>query len=235
MNIPSEFLPVVEWWEKDGKQTVTYLAIAAVLVGGWYAWKGQRAAKLAAASQSFVSAYTAEELEDAVSKFSGTPTEGALRLRLAKNYFDAGRVQEAYDLYGALEGKAPDGLEDVPVVGKAQCLEALGKFAEAAKAFDAFTESKPNSYLALTAKLGAARALAQAGDRAKALERLAALKESVKDDEISKMRVESTEDCVKRYEKREEMAPKAEAATVEEKPVDEAAKSEEKPVEEAAK
>ena len=58
--------------------------------------------------------------------------------------------------------------------------------------------------LALTAKLGAARSISQAGDRAKALERLEALKTAVGDDELAKSRVDTTIELVKRYEKRAE-------------------------------
>ena len=55
-----------------------------------------------------------------------------------------------------------------------------------------------------TRKLGSARCIAQAGDRAKAIEALEALKTSVGDDELAKSRVESTIQIVKRYEKRAE-------------------------------
>ena len=59
------------------------------------------------------------------------------------------------------------------------------------------------SFLALTAKLGSARCVAQGGDRAKALETLEALKATL-EDELDKSRIESTIELVKRYEKRAE-------------------------------
>lgn len=195
-----ELVPLVEWWEKDGKQTVTWLLVAAVAVGGWYGWKNHRAAVKAAASDAVVNAYTTEEIEEAVSKFSGTATAGALKLRLAKSYFDNGRYEEALAQYEALDGQAPDGFADVPAVGKAQCLEALKKFDEARAAFDAFVQASPNGYLTLTAQLGAARCLAQAGKRDEALKRLAALKDAAKGDEIAQARVEATETLVTRFE-----------------------------------
>ena len=203
-----ELLPLVEWWEKDGKSTVIWLLVAAVAVGGWYGWKNHKAAVKAAASDALVSAYTTEEIEDAVAKFSGSATEGALKLRLAKNYYDAGRYEEALAQYETLVGNAPDGFADIPVVGKAQCLEALGKFDEAAKAFDAFAEASPKNYLTLTAQLGAARCFAQAGDKTKALARIDALKAANKDDELSKARIEATESAIKRFEKKVEDAKK---------------------------
>ena len=38
MNLKNnpELIPLIEWWEKDGKQTVAMLAVAAVAFGGWY-------------------------------------------------------------------------------------------------------------------------------------------------------------------------------------------------------
>ena len=200
-----ELYPLIEWWEKDGKSTVIWLLAAAIAVGGYYGWKNHRAAVKAAASDALVSAYTTEEIEDAVAKFSGSATEGALKLRLAKSYFDAGRYDEALAQYEALDGKAPDGFADIPAVGKAQCLEAQGKYAEAQKAFDAFAEANAKSYLALTAQLGAARCLAQAGDKKAALARIESLKAANKDDELNKARIEATESAIKRFEKKVEV------------------------------
>jgi len=198
-----ELIPVIEWWEKDGKQTVICLLVAAIAVGGWYGWKAHKQAVKVAASEAVVNAYTTEEIEDAISKFSGSATAGALKLRLAKSYFDAGRFEEALAQYEALEGNAPDGFADVPAVGKAQSLEALGRYDEALKAFDAYAEANPKSYLALTAKLGAVRVMAQLGDKKGAQKRVDELKKAYDDDAVAKARVEAVESLIKRY------APKA--------------------------
>lgn len=200
MNLKNnpELLPLIEWWEKDGKQTVVYLLVAAIAVGCWYAWKGHRASVRAAASDALVSAYTTEELEEAVTKFAGTDTAGALRIRLAKSYFDAGRYEDALAQYEGLSGQAPDGFADIPAVGRAQCLEALGKFDEAAKAFDAFAEANPKHYLTLTAQLGAVRCFVQNGDKKKALARIDALKAAHKADALATARIEAIEQLVER-------------------------------------
>ena len=204
MNLKTnpELLPLVEWWEKDGKQTVIWLSVAAVAIAGWHGWKSYRANRLEAASGALVNAYTTEEMEDAASKFSGMAAQGPIKIRLAKSYYDAGRFEEAMAVYDELAAKPVDGFEDIPVVGKAQCLEALGRFDEALAAFDAFAEAKPESYLALTARLGAARCIAESGDKAKALERIDALKASAKDDEVSTARIEATATAIKRFEKK---------------------------------
>ncbi len=186
---------------KEIKGLLPWVIVAAIAVGGYYGVKNHIAAKKVAASEAVVNAYTAEELEEAVSKFGSTASGGALKLRLAKKYFDTGRYQESLDQYEALMKDAPDGFADVPVVGRAQTLEALGKFAEAQKAFEDFVAANPNNYLTLTAQLGAARTLAEGGDAKSALDRLAALKTSAAN-ELAKARIETTEDCIRRMAKK---------------------------------
>ena len=203
MNVMNWFKddPLADDFVREVKATVPWLLAAVLVVAGYYGVKSYRAARKAAASEAFASAYTAEELEEAVSKFGGTDAGGALKLRLAKKYFEGARYQEAYDIYVSVSGdKAPDGFADVPEVGKAQCLEALGSLQDALAAYEAFAEANPDSYLALSAKLGSVRVLAQLGEKDKALERLAEIKASVKGDSASEARVDATEDCVRRYE-----------------------------------
>lgn len=202
MNVMNWFKddPLADDFAREVKATVPWLLAAVLVVVGYYGVKNYRAARKAAASEAFVSAYTAEELEEAVSKFGGTDAGAALKLKLAKKYFDASRYQEALSLYETVSGeKAPDGFADIPEVGKAQCLEALGSSADALAAYEAFAEANPDSYLALSARLGSVRVLAQLGEKEKALARLAEVKASVKGDAMAEARVEATEDCVNRY------------------------------------
>ena len=167
------------------KSTLPWFLAAGIIVAGYYGVRKYVTDRRAAASEIVSSAYTTDELEDAVSKFGSSKSGGLLRLRLAKSYFDAGSYESALDIYSSLEGKAPDGFADVPAVGKAQCLEGLGKFTEAAAAYDAFVAANEKSYLALTAKLGSARCVAQNGDREKAIAALEALKRYEKREERS--------------------------------------------------
>jgi len=203
MNLKTnpELLPLIEWWEKDGKSTVIWCLVAALAIGGWYGYKGYRANRLAAASDSLSAAQETVQIEEAVKDFAGQPVAGVQKIRLAKSYFEDGRYDEALAIYEGLIGNAPDGLADVPVVGKAQCLEAQKKYAEAQKAFDDFAAANPKHYLTLTAQLGSARCLAQQEKKAEALKAIAALKDQYKGDEAAKARVEAAEELVKRWEK----------------------------------
>ena len=202
MTIPEELLPVIEWWEKDGKKTLAVAAVAAVAVAGYYGVKGWREARSIAAGEAFLNSETVEELESAVASYGGTRTGAALKLRLAKAYYDAGSCESAAELYRSLDGAAPEGFEDVPALGLAECLEAQERFAEAIAAYEAFAEERPASPFALGARIGAARCLVQSGERDKAMERLAALKEEVRDDDSATALVEAAEDLAKRWEKR---------------------------------
>lgn len=190
---------------QEVKALLPWLIAAGLVVAGYHGVKKYMADRRAAAAEIVTNAFTTDELEDAVAKFKGAKSAGVLQLRLAKSYFDGGRYDEALAVYASLDGKDVAGFADSAAVGRAQCLEALGRFDEAAKAFDDFAEANPGSFLALTARLGAARAIAQSGAREKALERLEALKDTVEEG-LDKTRVESTIDLVKRYEKRAEVS-----------------------------
>ena len=106
------------------KSTLPWFLAAGIIVAGYYGVRKYVADRRAAASEIVSTAYTTDELEDAVAKFGSSKSGGILRLRLAKSYFDAGSYESALDIYSELEGKAPDGFADVPAVGKAQCREA---------------------------------------------------------------------------------------------------------------
>ena len=182
------------------KSTLPWFIVAAVAVGGYYGVKNYLENRRITSSAALVESVTTDDFEGAVQKFGSTDAGGALNLRLAKKYYDDARYEEAIEIYDKLAANAPCGYADIPAVGKAQCLEAQGKYAEALSLYEKFAEDNAKSYLALTAKLGAVRTIALGGDKVKALAKLAELKESVKNDAMAKARVEAAEDTVKRYQ-----------------------------------
>lgn len=226
MTIPEELLPVVEWWEKDGKKTLAVLALAGIAAGGYFGWKAYSEHRRVASGESIVTAYGVESCEEAVRAYGNTKAAGALKQRLAKAYFDAERYAEALAIYDELKAAPVDGFEDVPVVGRAECLEALGRYEEAKTEYAKFAEAKPKSFLALTARIGAARATALAGDKAKAVEMLEALAKEVKGGESAEKLVESAIDVVKRIDVHAPPPPETKPAeekkpSEEKKPADE--------------
>ena len=224
-----ELLPLWDWWVKEGRSTVMMLVVAGLAVAAFYAGRNWLRGRDMAANAALVNAYTTEELENAVSSYGSTKVGPALRIRLAKSYFDAERYQDALDTYDVLIEKAKSNaaFADVAVVGRAYSLEGLKKYKEAEDAFAAYANdaANTNSYLLLTAKLGAARCKALAGDKAGALKDFDALK-SATTDEMAKMRIERMTDAVKRHDPKRaalslfDAANAAAAAVAEEKKTD---------------
>jgi len=184
---------------KEIKSTLPWLIAAAIAVGAYYGFKNYRANATAAASEAVVSGFTMEELEESVAKFGTAKSGAAIRIRLAKKYYDAGRYDEALAVYDEVAAAQPEGFAEIPVVGKALCLEGQRKFAEARAALESFVAENPKSPFALTARLGAVRCQAQAGDKAGALKTLAAMKDEFKEETPARARVLATEDCVTRF------------------------------------
>lgn len=199
MNIPEELIPVIDWWEKDGKKTLIVVAVALAAFAAYKGVVAHKEAKRIAAGDAVMSAYTTGDLESAVDRFAGMAAEGVLRLRLAKSYYDAGRYAEAKDIYESFGGTGPEGFGEIPVLGVALCQEALEQYDEAAAGFKAFLEANPESIYSLTAKLGSARIVALKGDRDSALKELDAVKEEVKDDELAAAVVDNMISTVKKF------------------------------------
>lgn len=217
-----ELLPVWDWWVKEGRSTLVTLAVVALAVGGFYAGRNWLQTRNAHANQALVNAFTTDELEAAVADYGSTKVGDSLRLRLAKSYFDAERYQDALDLYDTLVAKTAkdDPFAAVPRIGRAYALEGLANYAEAQKAFADFAADGANkdSYLLLTAQLGASRCKALAGDKAGAVKELDALKAASTNDAAT-ARIDRMIDSVKRYDPTRVAAraflPAATAATIE--------------------
>lgn len=199
MNLKNnpELIPLIEWWEKSGKQTLIVLAAVLVVFGGYMLFQ-KRAATAKAEASAATQATTVAALEQAYGAYGDLEAGNLIGLKLAKTYFDEGKYEDAMAKYDELAGKDLDGLELVPAVGKAFCLEGMKKYDEAIAAFDKFVAENPSNYLTLTAQIGAARALAEKGDKDGANNRLAALKTSLKSDADATARLEEAETLIKR-------------------------------------
>ena len=128
-----------------------------------------------------------------------------LNLKLAAALFDRGAdgdCESALEIYEKLisEGGVAGGYDDIPVIGRAECLEALGRYDEAVAAYSGYLSSKSEGSLVLEANLGYARCLAQTGKRDEAVAYLEELKKTRKDDSE---RIDATIDIAKRWVKRD--------------------------------
>lgn len=203
-----ELLPVYDWWKKEGKSTANCVLVAvivalAVIAGKKY-FKNRDVAGARALAEltqpvltdSPESIKEAADYSDAADKHASSKAGVALKLRLAKKYFDDAKYEDALAIYEELAGKVPvgDPFYGFAQTGKAYSLEGLAKYAEARDAFAAIQDGP----FVFTAKLGAARNTAFAGRKEDALATLAALKESATDSE--KNRIETEEKIVKRFD-----------------------------------
>ncbi len=179
------------------KKSAPYVLAAVVLFAGYHGIKNYRASRREAASAALTQTYAVEDMEEAVSKYGDSKAGGALKIKLAKKYYDTERYEEALALYEELCGSVDAAFADIPQVGRAQTLEAIGRTDDAIKAYTDFVADNPQSYLALTANLGIVRCMAKT-DKSGALAKLAELKETVKDDTSSVARVDALKEMIER-------------------------------------
>ena len=213
MKIPEELLPVVEWWERDGKKTLAIAAVVGVAVLGYISWRSHKEKLQEEAEAAVATAMDVETLQDAVNRFGDYDVGPMLKLKLASAYCargEEGDAKSALEIYDQVvaSGKIPAGFEDVPKVGRAECLEAEEDFGGAIAAYESFIASAPtNAPLLVAAKLGLARSKAQSGDRKGAVAYLEAMQKDEGLSASAKARVESTLDVVKRWTKQSAPAP----------------------------
>ena len=198
-----ELIPLWDWWVKEGKSTLVMLLVVVLGVAGFYGVRGYLRSRNAAASQALSRSSTPDELATAVAEYGSSNVGAALKLRLAKSHFDAGRYQDALDVYDVLakDSAANDPFRDIAVLGRAFSLEGLKKYAEASEIFSAYAsdEAKSHDGFRLAAKLGVARCKAQQGDVAGAEADLNALKDTTTDDN-QKSRIEFMLSILKHYD-----------------------------------
>ena len=198
-----ELIPLWDWWVKEGKSTLVMLLVVVLGVAGFYGVRGYLRSRNAAASQALSRSNTPDELATAVAEYGSSKVGTALKLRLAKSHFDAGRYQDALDAYEVLakDSAANDPFRDIAVLGRAFSLEGLKKYAEASEIFSAYAsdEAKSHDGFRLAAKLGVARCKAQQGDVAGAEADLNALKDATTDDN-QKSRIEFMLSILKHYD-----------------------------------
>lgn len=168
-----ELLPVWDWWVKDGRSTVTLLLVAAICVGGWFAFKNWKTNRTAAANNALMNAFSSDELEVAVAKFGSSSAGPALKLRLGKNYLDAGRWEEAEKTYAdyVADAKKDDPFTSLAMLGRAYALEGSQKYDEAKGVFELLA-ADTNLPVHATAELGVARCVALKGDKDGAIKML---------------------------------------------------------------
>lgn len=199
-NLPEELLPLYDWWMLNGQKFIVCLVTVAVIAAGVFVYRNHQVAKATAVNSALLNAQSVEDLEIAVSENGGAKGGNALRLRLAKEYFNSGKYEDSLRIYDeCLAGGNLAGFESIAILGRAHALEAVGKNEEALKEYRSFQKEFENSYLILKAQLGEARALALLGKKAEAKEYLENLKVKLADDGMAEARINALIKLVDRY------------------------------------
>lgn len=160
-------------------RTLAIVGGAAILgVGGWYAYRWNRAGTETRAETAFFEALRSpadaagqaaaeRQLRQVATGYAGTAGGTQAALALAQLLFDQGKYQEGL---AVLDGaKAPETLRDGVEVLRAAGLEGVGKPAEAAAIYQRLAGSVEAQTRKDELTASAARAYQLAGDRANAL------------------------------------------------------------------
>jgi predicted negative regulator of RcsB-dependent stress response len=206
VNLPLELIPLYDWWKKSGPQFLIQTGIAVILVVAVLGGKQYYDTKVATANKELLKASTTEELESLVNDYGKWKVGNAARLRLAKSYYDAGKYELALSTYDdCLKKGAPVGFEEVAVMGRAVCLEAIGekRLDEALTVYSDFIAKNPNHFLTTQAWLGKARVLALQGKKDAAAKLLETFKAEKNNDPMAEMAVTQLQGVIARYEPRQ--------------------------------
>lgn len=202
-NLPEELLPLYDWWKANSQHVIITAAAAIVIIGGVFAFKQYSDNKTTGANQELLRATSLDELEGAVAKYGSTKAGNAIRLRLAKAYYDASKYEEARDAYDMCIRKgAPAGFKEVAELGRAHALEGLGRLDDAMAAYTAFEKKHAEHFLQPQAVMGAARVLTLQGKKDEAKKRLENLKAQKTGDAAWEMAIANLDGIVDRYEPR---------------------------------
>ncbi|MDX9757589.1 MAG: tetratricopeptide repeat protein [Bacteroidota bacterium] len=183
------FFTIQEWFRNNTKLVGGIaLAVAAIIVFGYFYLSGKSADELAAnrelrkvqelyQQQQYRLAISGDParqimgLEEIVNKYGGTPTGDVAMIYLGNAYLYAGELDKAME---AFEDASPDAvmLRAAALAGQAAVLEARGKSAEAAELFEESAAAFDNELLASERYVLAGRNYAEAGNKEKARELL---------------------------------------------------------------
>ena len=174
-RLPEEFKPLYLWWKANGNYTVIALCVACALAAGyqWHKRNQNRArAEIGQAIRNTPgnAVERAASLEGVTQQHGASPAGKLTYLLLGKACFDAERFEDALGAYRHYIAKGPKYFLHIALMGEAQSLEALGRHADAQRAYEAFAAKHPaDHYLRPEAEMGRARCIMLQGDKAAAL------------------------------------------------------------------
>lgn len=193
-QLPAELedLPhLLDFLKENGVAILGGAVLAGALFLGWSLYRNHRLQQRATAADMLFSAQSAEQVQQVLSRYPGTPAAALAQLVLAGNAFDEGQYEYAETLFARFLKDHPDHeLADHARFGIIQCREASGRLDEALADYARFAQEHPGHYLEAAAVMGQGRVLEQLGRYEEAIAVYSNLVARV-DDERWRMRAES--------------------------------------------
>ena len=179
-GIPEELAPVYEWLMENGRSLAYQLAVVALAALAALAFTRSRAAKYENASAALLTTTDVAGLEELNGRYGGTKLGPMIRIRLARALYDASQFDSAKGTYAEfLKRNAKSPLAIEARLGLAASEEALREFQQAIADYQA-VGAPAGTPAAILAKMGEARCVAAAGDKAAAKALAASLAEEVR-------------------------------------------------------
>jgi len=160
-----EVKEVLVFLQKYAKPAAVVIITICVLVLADKFFKSQRVKKELRADTALMHAQNAEDLEAILNEYGSTPAAPVALMGLAREKFNAGKIDEAEVLYSQFVKKHGD-LEQAAQaeLNLISCKEAKGQLGEAHLLYGEFVKDHSGSYLVPSALMGRARCLEILGE-----------------------------------------------------------------------
>lgn len=154
----------LDFLRENGMSILIGAAVAAALFLGWSLYRNHQAQQRTAAATMLFSAQNAEQIQQVINRYPGTPAAPLALLIMAGEAFDQGQYDYAQSLFNRFLQEHPTHeLRDQAAFGVIQCIEAAGRTQEALAAYEAFAAAHPGHYLEPAARFARARCIEQMG------------------------------------------------------------------------
>ena len=159
-----EVKEVLVFFQKYAKPAATALVIVFAVILASKFIQSQNAKKEAAGDAALMNAQTIEQLQDVLDNYGSTDAAPMALMALAREQFNAGKVDEAEALYERFTQKNGD--HEMAINAEFNliaCKEAKGQLGDAHLLYGKFADEHTKSFLAPAALMGQARCLESLG------------------------------------------------------------------------
>lgn len=147
-------------WAQYGSRVLTGATVVVVVFLVIVLWQRQTNEKQEAASVTVAESTDPASLDSVAREFSGKDVGAQALLRLGDVQFNSGRYSDAAATYSRFLSEYPHHeFVDAAALGQAASAESSGDLATAKSLYQQFASTKPSGFLAIAARVGAARCM----------------------------------------------------------------------------